>query len=247
MNATRTCYLSLRPCPDETAIPALASGLSAAFPLPENHAYLRALSGDAIPSPVRARCERVGALALLPDLLRHMGVDPAALILGRNAHGRPYLTACGREAPVDFNLSHSAAHVACACVASPFRVGVDVEEPIPPSRAERLIARFCTAGERRLLDGAPLPGQHLIPVGAEFRPNFLCLWTLREAMAKYIGTGGPVRYDASSPPSGVRLLGGQIPDTGGRFALCVSGDILTPLTPVETSLLPLVDFDLLIP
>ncbi len=240
------CAIALLPVPPEATLPTLLSEAEAAFPCPAASAYIRALSGDGTHG--RVTCERVGAFALLPRLLHAIGVATQELYPVRDAHGRPYLTAADQRRPADINLSHSRAYVAGACVAAPHRVGVDVEEPVPPARAEKLTARYLSAAEQAILAGAtPLPGTPITPSPARFCPDFTCLWTMREAISKYMGTGEPLRFDASRPPRGVRLIGGHLPVGGTRLTLCLSGAITAPPLLLEHARDLSVDFDLLIP
>ncbi len=117
----------------------------------------------------RVSSTRLAALALLPLLLQAADAGSADLRLSRDTHGRPYAALPDGTVPFDFNLTHSDRHIACVlyvptnrpAVADtalsselPPRVGLDIEEPIPPARAARLAARYATEGERRLLDGA---------------------------------------------------------------------------------------------
>ncbi len=230
--------VAVGPVPLTENIPALLDTLKIAFPRPENEAYLQALVGTTASERVVA--ERVGALSLLPTLLERMGVTTTDIALARDERGRPYLLDREGNRPVDFNLSHSNGHVACACVPAPHRVGLDVEEPVPPARAEGLIRRFCTDGELSLLDGRTLMAN-----GAP-RPDFTCLWTLREAIAKYEGTGQPLRFDAATPPAGTRLTVMQLSDTGAYLSLCFSGEITALVTVTDGSLRPEVLSDILV-
>ncbi len=249
MSALPTLCLSVAPRPPVEALPNLLARLSAEFTLPENESYLRALVGESSAArPMPVVCERVGALSPLPSLLRLMGKEPAELSLGRDEQDRPYLADPTGIRPVDFNLSHAREHVACACVASPFRVGVDIEEPLPIARAEKLTERYATAGERSMLTRGVCPrGTLLSPLREGFVFDFTCLWTIREAISKYMGTGQPMRFDASTPPAGVRLLVAHLPESGTRLSLCVSGDVCTPIRWGDDSLSPVVDLDLCIP
>ncbi len=235
------CLSLSTPLREENACASCLAELEKAFPLPENTAYLHELAGGL----VSVTGERLSALSRLPSLLRRMGVDPTELVLSRDGHGRPYVTDRHGHRPVDFNLSHTRAHVLCAAVPAPYRVGVDVEEPISPARAEKLMERYATEGERAIMRGRTIfVGEALFPARADFRPDFTAIWTVREAIAKYEGTGHPLRFDASLPPRGSRLLLGHLADTGTRVALCLSGAIREP---VETPPALILDLDLLIP
>lgn len=200
--------------PEEAELPSLRRILDSAFPLPENRPYLEALTGSAErPCPPRVAAERLGALSLIPSLLEAAGVDSRALILRRDEHGRPYCEAPdGTRAGFDFNLSHSALHTAAALLTDGGRVGVDTEELIPTERALPLIRRYCTEGERALLQGLP---------DTEAAQAFTRIWTVREALGKQEGIGMPLGFDAANPPAGVVILPFTLSDTGGCVTLCV--------------------------
>ncbi len=247
MNVPPTVHLSIAPVPAREALFACAASLEHAFPLPENTAYLHALhSGSRSSPPERVVAERLGALALLPSLLGETGCDSVPLVLTRDPHGRPHvIDRRDGSSPVDFNLSHTGGYVACACVPVPHRIGIDIEEPLSLDRAEKLTMRYTTAGERAMMTGdLPFPGTRLFCECAAFRPDFVCLWTVREAIAKYLGTGQPLRYDASAPPPGVRLLIGHLPDAGTRLAVCCSGALTAPIRIAPGSLPLTVDLDI---
>ena len=173
---------------------------------------------------LRVATARAWALASLPPILRQLMLDPASVTLSRDGEGRPYLV--GR--PVDFNLSHSAAHAAVAAVPSPYRVGVDVEEPIPAARADSLVRRYATEGERAMM--------------ADPTVDFTLIWTVREAIAKYTGEGNPTARDAATPPCGVRIRSGILPDTGARLTVCCPAEI-TAICPTPDSLPVAWDFE----
>ena len=205
-------YLMVRPVPPAESIPTLRACLENAFPHRENLAYLDSLCGSPLP---RVTAERLGALSLLPSLLAEAGIPSESLILRRDKNGRPFcVRADGSPADLDFNLSHSSAHVAAALLVGNGRVGVDVEEIVPVPRAETLSRRFCTEGEWAL----PPPSAEADPSAlSEF---FTKIWTTREAIAKQAGTGMPLQYDCAKPPQGTRLWQGSLPDTNAAIALC---------------------------
>lgn len=208
-------YLTVRPTPAEEEIPSLRRFLEKSFPHKENLSYLDALYGRSDhPAIPRVVVERLGALSLLPSLLETADLDPGNLILRRNEHGRPYCAASdGSPAGFDFNLSHAAGHVAGALLVGNGRVGVDVEEFIPPKRALPLIRRFCTEGELAMLESLPADDT----LAARF---FTSTWVEREAIAKQEGGGMPLRFDTAKLPEGVMLWSGHLPDTETAIALC---------------------------
>ncbi len=225
-------YVAVRPIPPATEIPGLCRSLEEAFSAPGNTAYLDALTATHTNEPSPARllrtAARLGALSLLPDLIRMAGQDPSLLQLNRDAHGRPFITSLSdADMGLDFNLSHSDAHVACALLVSPedslWRVGIDVEELIPPARCARLAARYASEDEQACLQTDTALG-------------FTKIWTIREALSKQDGLGMPLRFDAAHPPAHVCLLCGQLPDTGTCVTIClpVHGQNLSPVCPDDS-------------
>jgi phosphopantetheinyl transferase len=208
-------YLTIQPTPAEEEIPSLRRFLEASFPHKDNLPYLDALYGSPDhPAMPRVTAERLGALSLLPSLLKAADLDFADLILRRDDHGRPYCAASdGIPVGFDFNLSHSASHIAGALLVGEGKVGVDVEEFIPPKRALPLIRRFCTEGELALLDGLP----HDEELAARF---FTSTWVEKEAIAKQEGGGMPLRFDTANLPDGIMLWSGHLPETETAVALC---------------------------
>ena len=213
-------FLTVKSVPAPEAIPALREALEKSFPHKENQAYLDALRGSPLP---RVTAQRLGALALLPALLSAVGIDSEALILRRDERGRPYcetpdgaLPFCGlvgKPSPFDFNLSHTDAHVAAALTVGDGKVGVDIEEPIPPVRALPLIHRYCTEGELAILQDAPDDET----VAAGF---FTSVWVEREALCKQDGKGMPLRFDTAKIPADLWMWNGYLPDTDTAVAVC---------------------------
>ena len=208
-------YLTIQSTPAEEEIPSLRLFLEKSFPHKDNLPYLNALFGSPDhPAIPRVVVERLGALSLLPSLLEAADLDSGDFILRRDKHGRPYCIASdGFPVGFDFNLSHSAAHIAGALLIGGGKVGVDVEEFIPPKRALPLIRRFCTEGELALLDSLPNDKE----LAARF---FTSTWVEREAIAKQEGGGMPLRFDTADLPDGVTLWSGHLPDTETAVALC---------------------------
>ena len=213
-------FLTIKKVPAPEEIPDLRRTLEMTFPHKENAAYLNALGSSTLP---RVTAQRLGALSLLPSLLDAVGISAEHLILRRDEHGRPYcqtadgsLPFCGLTgAPVafDFNLSHTVGHVAAALLIGEGRVGLDIEEPIPPLRALPLINRYCTEGELAILRDAP----DNETVAANF---FTSVWVEREAIAKQNGGGQPLRFDTAKIPEDVWMWNGHLPDTDTAVALC---------------------------
>ena len=122
----------------------------------------------------KARIETLLAYGLLRELL---GEDFSPANLQKDANGRPYLAGL----PLDFNLSHTKGLIVCAVekdVAQP-RIGVDAEALRGRTAEEmnRIAVRWFTGKEQIQFLKDPT------------EEAFLQIWTAKEAMAKYIGTG----------------------------------------------------------
>jgi hypothetical protein len=205
--------ISVRPLPAAAEIETLRRLLFAAFPAEESRAYLERLTGSVDrPLPPRLTAARLGALSLLPPLLDRAKIPTDTIRLSRDEHGRPF-GICPAEdmPPFDFNLSHSDGHVACALLVGSGRVGIDVEEAVPPKKALPLLSRYATPGESAALESLS---------DAEKAAGFTRLWVIREALAKQDGRGMPLRYDASEIPPGLTVLHGVLPPSGAHIALC---------------------------
>jgi 4'-phosphopantetheinyl transferase len=123
-------------------------------------------------------------------LARYARLPPAALRFGRNAHGKPWLSAPlldGLAAPalaprLCFSVAHAPGALLCA-VSLDADVGCDVEEASRGNAAvaQRLARRYFTPAEVAALDA--------LPPGEPRRRRFLHLWTLKEAYVKALGRG----------------------------------------------------------
>ncbi len=220
--------VSVRPLPSAGELCDLRRALEAAFPHEESRAYLDGLAGVADrPLPTRITAARLGALSLLPPLLVCAGISTEYIRLSRDGHGRPYgVLSDGEAIPFDFNLSHSDGHVACVLLRGSGRVGIDVEEAVPPKKALPLLRRYGTLGEISALEGRS---------DEEKAEGFTRIWVVREALAKQDGRGMPLRYDASAIPDSLRVFHGRLPQTGAHVAICaparLRGDDPIPVPP----------------
>lgn len=117
--------------------------------------------------------------------------DLAREPIGRSNAGRPYFD---RPGCPDFNISHSAGHVAVA-IAFNGPVGIDIEQIRPlKMSAER---------QQRIADQAVQHGLILETENSNVRDaaDFLSMWTRLEAVAKARGDGiGAVLSELKTPP-----------------------------------------------
>jgi 4'-phosphopantetheinyl transferase len=164
----------------------------------------------------------VSRVALREILAAELGVEPAAVQLRLDEHGRPGLDPAAHASELDFNLSHSG-ELALIAVAERLRIGIDVEKP-------------------RGRDPLRVAGRYFSPAevervrAAEDRPDeFLRYWTAKEALAKGLGLGlqapwgeleltdGPSgALDAVGKPEWRLVEIGDLPD-GYRGTLAIAG------------------------
>ena len=137
---------------------------------------------------------------------RYLGMEPGAVPLVYNLHGRPELPAGLHPGRLRFNLSHSGGVVLYA-FAWQRQVGVDVEQPGRRIDFESLAGRFFSARESAEL--AALPAD-------QRRAAFFRCWTRKEAFIKATGRGlsyGLSRFDVSlAPGEPARLLRAESDD-----------------------------------
>ena len=133
----------------------------------------------------------IGRVLARSVVARALGVGPGDWPWREGPRGRPDIDR--DDAPLSFNLAHSAGLVVCA-VSRQGPVGVDVEHRrrVPLDRA--LVARCCAPDEAADVDAQ----------GADWCDRFLQYWTLKESYLKAVGLGISV----------------HLPDV--RFRLCPS-------------------------
>ncbi|MER7899348.1 4'-phosphopantetheinyl transferase superfamily protein [Streptomyces sp. NPDC096046] len=119
----------------------------------------------------RAR-EHLAGRALARFLLSDFGVD-LLTPLSTRATGQPHVPA---HPCLSVSISHSGDTVAAAVADHP--VGIDVQVPMPPSRA--LLRRCCSSSAATALRRLP---------PAEQPRHFAYIWTAQEACSKAAGTG----------------------------------------------------------
>ncbi len=134
----------------------------------------------------RDRWSYRAAHGLLRSLLTEFHQQPPlAWTFCHNAHGRPELDPQWHGVnPPRFNISHTHDRVAVAltldAVPPGVEVGVDVESMTRTADALGLARRFLSPREADWLHSLPADDQ---------QSRFLCLWTLKEAVAKAVGLG----------------------------------------------------------
>ncbi len=127
----------------------------------------------------------------------YLNAAPGELRFGKGPGGKPAIA--GENRPVCFNLSHTGGHALIA-VAYGREVGVDVEVVSPRPKAEALVDRFFSPGEKAAFKGL---------AAHETREAFFAGWTRKEAYVKAIGRGlrFPLdRFDVSLKPGDQNAL-----------------------------------------
>ncbi|AWB24879.1 4-phosphopantetheinyl transferase [Methylobacterium currus] len=123
------------------------------------------------------RHERAAAHGLLRHLLGSwLGRDPGAIVLERDAGGRPFLPG---TPDLDFNLSHGGGWIAVGLSTSG-RIGVDVEGAARPVDWDGVAPIFLHPAELATYRG--------LPAGARPR-RALEFWSVKEACLKATGEG----------------------------------------------------------
>ena len=118
-----------------------------------------------------------GRAAVRHLLGRHLGLDPRAVPLILNRHGKPMLAREGvREAAPYFNVSHAGERIVLAC-STQARVGVDAEL-ITPDRDLADLVRYAFSADER----------HYCRQGGD-AAAFFAVWTAKEAVLKCWGCG----------------------------------------------------------
>ena len=139
---------------------------------------------DALRPPAARLRFAAARVALRTVLGSTVGREPAALVIGRGASGKPRLERSGPDGPGSegpaFNLAHSG-DVAAVAVGGGAELGVDVELRRPVPRLEAMIRYACTAAERAALAR--------VDDAAERAERFLESWVRKEAVLKATGRG----------------------------------------------------------
>jgi len=109
----------------------------------------------------------------------YLDMPPGELRFEYNKHGKPALPAGVNPKNISFNLSHSRSLALCAVTVSG-EIGIDVEYPRRVLKAEKILERFFSRGEREYYRSSP---------EAEKERAFMSLWTIKEAYSKALGMG----------------------------------------------------------
>lgn len=122
-----------------------------------------------------ARRRYSAARTLLRQLTaERLGIEPAAVPLEADEHGKPFLT--GRL--FELNLSHSGDYIAVAFAPTP--VGIDIEQINDRTPIDAIASRFFRPNEVAYLESLPDIAR---------RAAFFRLWTMKEAAIKADGLG----------------------------------------------------------
>lgn len=109
----------------------------------------------------------------------YLDIPPGEVRFEYLRHGKPALHAEANPMNISFNLSHSRSLALCA-VSVKREIGIDVEYPRPVARAEKILERFFSEGEREYYRSQPETLKER---------SFMNLWTMKEAYSKALGRG----------------------------------------------------------
>jgi len=155
--------------------------------------------------------------ALRSLLCEHLGCGNDLLSFGAAKHGKPFALVGARPVPLAFNVSHSGQHGLIA-LAPAGRVGVDVEEYEQHRKLDELIE--AVFGPNEQAEMAALTGGDRVRL-------FFRLWTLKEAVAKALGTG--LSFDVARFEIPAAIRSGA---TGGLFRIPQVPDVQWQLTDI---------------
>jgi len=152
---------------------------------------------------VQGRAEKVAAYMLLVEMLQDEGLFHELPVLVYGEHGKPSLA---NYPDLHFNMSHCKEAVAVALHDAP--VGIDVE--CRRKIDEPLIQKVCCPSEIDEIHASDDPAA-----------EFIRIWTRKEAVAKYLGTGiGDDLPNILLAHSQLTILTGSIPNADGFVSVC---------------------------
>lgn len=132
--------------------------------------------------------------ALREILGRRLDCANERLEFGLSPYRKPFALVRGRPAPINFNVSHSGGHGLIA-IAPRGRVGVDVEERSTRHDLDGPVATVLGPDERSALSEA---------CGDSKVHLFFCIWTIKEALIKGLGTGHYTDVSGFQVPANMR-------------------------------------------
>jgi len=128
----------------------------------------------------------VGRSAVRDVLAGYLHCSPRSVAVEKGPNGRPRLAPANAPAQLDFNVAHSE-HVLLCAVTRCGRVGVDVERIRPLDDLRALLDIVPTSSER--VSSSQSNDRNLLL-------GFFRAWTAHEALAKAIGVGLELPFDA---------------------------------------------------
>lgn len=132
--------------------------------------------------------------ALREVLCSRLGCDNRELAFGVSEYGKSFALVRGEKPSICFNVSHSGSHGLIA-LAEHARVGIDVEERRSRNDLDDLAETVFGPEERTLI--AELDGEAKLHTFYDF-------WTIKEALAKALGTGLYTDFSQFQVPPGMR-------------------------------------------
>lgn len=113
-------------------------------------------------------------------LAGYVGSEPAAVTMGREPQGKPFLSGERGTTPIQFNLSHSGDEFLLG-ISLDLPLGVDVERMKRRTDVEGISRRFFHPAEQALIDAETSDEDR--------RVAFFRCWTIKEAYVKSLGVG----------------------------------------------------------
>ena len=132
--------------------------------------------------------------ALRTILRRQFDCGNERIVFGASPYKKPFALVRGRPAPISFNVSHSGDHGLVA-IAPTGRVGIDVEERSTRHELDGPVAAVLGPDERSEL--SRLCGDRKVQL-------FFCIWTIKEALIKALGTGHYTDVSQFQVPANMR-------------------------------------------
>ena len=137
--------------------------------------------------------------ALRSLLCEHLGCGNDRLSFETAEGGKPFALLDGQPVAAGFNVSHSGQHGLIA-LAPAGRIGVDIEECVPRDDLDRLAGAVFGPAEQTELAAAS---------GDDRIRLFFRLWTLKEAVAKALGSGLSLDVSQFEVPEALRSGGSR--------------------------------------
>ena len=129
--------------------------------------------------PIKREHFRSARFALRTILSGYTHMPSETIQFSYQGNGKPFIEQDTQKTSISFNITHSA-DLMLVAVSNGSQVGIDLEKQQPVSSREFIIRQYFSKLDTECFEGLS---------EEEKRSAFLCLWTLKEAYAKALGTG----------------------------------------------------------